>query len=391
MTNAAKPLIVAGHICLDLIPTFEERETAAAGEMFRPGTLVKVGPAVISTGGAVANTGLALHKLGYPVRLAGSVGADTFGDAIRGLLRERAETLEASMMTAREGATSYTVVLSPPGLDRMFLHHPGTNDTFRVEDIPDEQLRGTCLLHFGYPTLMRQVFLDGGRGLRNLLERAKAAGAATSLDVSMPDPESEAGRVDWRAFFREVLPAVDVFLPSYDELSFMLDGKAGLGREPDGNRLRDVAERLLDAGVAAAAVKLGDQGLYLRTASDPARFAWVERLGGQPGQWAGRELHAACFRTEVAGTTGAGDCTIAGFLGALTSGQGPEETLRFASAVGAFNVEAPDATGGIRPRAEVLDRVAKGWDNLPCHLELQDWREASTSGLRRGPRDTTPP
>ncbi len=388
MTNAAKPIIVAGHICLDVIPAFEGREVADLGDILKPGTLVKTGPAVISTGGAVANTGLALHKLGYPVRLLGSAGQDAFGAAIRNILGAIDPALEASMMTAREGSTSYTVVVSLPGLDRMFLHHPGTNDTFAVEDVLDSRLEGASALHFGYPTLMRRVFLDGGKGLRELFERARAKGLATSLDVSMPDPESEAGRVDWKAFLREVLPAVDVFLPSYDELSYMLDGKAGLGKPPDGARLRKVAEWLLEAGVSAAAVKLGEQGLYLATAAEVGRFGWVESLGGDAAKWAGRELHAQCFKTRVAGTTGAGDCTIAGFLAAASEGKGPEETLRFANATGAFCVEAPDATGGIRPRTEVLARLEEGWDNLPCGLRLEGWVPPATAGIRRGVHDS---
>ena len=65
MPGRSAEAVVAGHICLDIIP-------ALAGEAIpAPGRLVAAGPAVTATGGAVSNTGLALHRLGVPTRLAG--------------------------------------------------------------------------------------------------------------------------------------------------------------------------------------------------------------------------------------------------------------------------------------------------------------------------------
>jgi hypothetical protein len=55
--------VVAGHICLDVIPDLATSQDGFE-QRFRPGHLVEVGPAAIATGGAVSNTGLALHKLG---------------------------------------------------------------------------------------------------------------------------------------------------------------------------------------------------------------------------------------------------------------------------------------------------------------------------------------
>ena len=69
-------IIAAGHICLDVIPTFPEKSMDELN-LLRPGSLNIVGPSVISTGGSVSNTGLALHRLGFPVKLIGRVGKDT--------------------------------------------------------------------------------------------------------------------------------------------------------------------------------------------------------------------------------------------------------------------------------------------------------------------------
>ena len=50
----------------------------------------------------------------------------------------------------------------------------------------------------------------------------------------------------------------------------------------------------------------------------------------------------------VVRTTGAGDAAAAGFLLALLDGLSPEDAATMAGAVGATNLEAPDATGGVR-------------------------------------------
>ena len=112
---------------------------------------MKVGPAIRSTGGAVANTGLALHRLGIGVRLVGKVGRDTLwgGDPNRSAAACAAE-LASGMIVSGRDISSYTVVISPPAVDRMFLHCPGANDTLMSRDVPESALADARLLHFGY-------------------------------------------------------------------------------------------------------------------------------------------------------------------------------------------------------------------------------------------------
>ena len=67
--NQQQSIIVAGHICLDLTPRFPE----SALSTLIPGSLVRVDQMHCSVGGAVANTGLALHQLGVKTRLMGRI------------------------------------------------------------------------------------------------------------------------------------------------------------------------------------------------------------------------------------------------------------------------------------------------------------------------------
>ena len=222
--HQAPKVAVAGHICLDIIPSFHS-ENRNFSDILVPGKLIDVGPAAMATGGSVSNTGIALHRLGIQTLMIGKIGPDQFGNMVLGLLNAQDPSLTRGMKIDSSGSTSYTIVISPPGRDRMFFHCPGVNDTFGNADIKDEQINGIRLFHFGYPPLMRKMFRHGARELEELFQRARKKGIITSLDMAKPDPESEAGRANWTRILERVLPYVDLFLPSLDEILFMIDRK----------------------------------------------------------------------------------------------------------------------------------------------------------------------
>ncbi|HEY7349118.1 MAG TPA: carbohydrate kinase family protein [Ktedonobacterales bacterium] len=399
-----RPIAIAGHCCVDIIPAFE----AAAGKenaVLTPGKLTHVGPARFATGGPVPNVGLALHRLGVPPRLFGKVGDDLLGGVLLDLLRRLDPELAARMIVAPGEPTSYSVVISPPGVDRIFLHCPGVNDTYAAADLAAADLEGARFLHFGYPPLMRRIYQENGRELVTMLERARRQGVTTSLDMALPDPASEAGQVDWAAFLRRVLPQVALFLPSAEELLFMLDrprfgvlqarAHGNIVLSMDGDTLARLAEACLAFGAAVVALKLGDQGLYLRTTADRQRLGSAGRgISGDQQEWRGRELLAPCFQAHVVGTTGAGDATIAGFLASLLDGARPEAALRGAVAVGACSVEAADASSAVPAWEVVQQRIAEGaraaqggWRQCAVSLALPGWRWDAIEGIWYGPRD----
>ena len=357
-------VVVAGHVCLDVVPALE------GPARLDPGRLIMAGPAAVSTGGAVPNTGLALHRLGVGVRLVGRIGDDLFGRAVLGILEDAGTGLSEGMIVVGGEATSYSIVISPPGVDRSFIHCTGANDGFTDDDVHLEPLAGARLFHFGYPPIMREMYAGGGARLTAMFAKVRGAGLATALDMCLPDPGTGAGRVDWQRVLAGALPFVDVFLPSIDELLLMLEPGSPPGRATDRPLLAALAERLLAMGPAIVVIKLGDQGLYVRTTHDRGRLGDLcDRLGMSVDDWLARQVLSPCFRAEqVAGTTGSGDCTIAGFLAALLRGEAPAAAATSATAVGACSVEAPTATGGIPPWPDVAARLRSGWERLPTTI-----------------------
>jgi sugar/nucleoside kinase (ribokinase family) len=260
--------IVAGHICLDIIPDVSAIEPGTFNANFRPGHLLEAGAATLSTGGPVSNTGLALHKLGVPVRLIAKVGDDSFGHVVTRIIDAIDPELLSGMELDPQAITSYSVIISPPHIDRIFLHCPGANHDFGSDDVSTAQLAQADLLHFGYPPLMRRIYSNGGRELAELMGRAQAIGVTTSIDLCYPDPHSEAGRLDWVALFRSVLPHVDVFAPSLEELLFMLRRKTfdeltargSVVDQATPELLHDISDELIGLGVKIVLIKLGAHG-----------------------------------------------------------------------------------------------------------------------------------
>jgi len=378
-------IVVAGHICLDIIPDWK----IGSIKTIVPGHILEMSGLKLSTGGAVANTGLTLKKLGISTTLLGKIGSDAFGKVILEILEKEDKTLVENMIISKDEISSYTIVLNPPDTDRVFLHYPGPNHTFDANDIPYERIKSGRIFHFGYPPLMQKFYENEGKELVKMFRRIRKMNMITSLDMAMPDPESPAGKINWYKFFKNVLPVVDIFMPSIDELLYMLNPEKFYNISEKKERidvllLDQLAAQLIDYGANVVAIKLGDQGLYLR--SHQTEKGNLSRIIN-PSQWNYRQLLSPCFATEVKGTTGTGDATIAGFLAQLLDGGEPEKCITLATAVGACCVEAVDATGGIRPLPEVISRINSGWERLSLSTPIDNWKYDYQYKIWKGPED----
>ena len=385
--------VAAGHLCLDIIPDLHRLQTGEFNRLFKPGRLIQTGAACFSTGGPVSNTGLALHRLGIHVKLNAKIGDDPFGKIVTELVARQDADLTNGIVVDAQVATSYTFIINPPDVDRIFLHCTGANDAFDAGDVAYDLAAQSRLFHFGYPPIMRQMYLNEGAELVEIMRRVKRGGTTTSLDLTFPDLSSESGRVNWRAILQSVLPAVDIFLPSFEEVYFMLHREAfevlsargTLLEQVTPQMLSDLSRELLDMGVRIVVLKLGDRGLYVRTASEQLLRHMGFAGPANCAAWAGREIWSPCFAVSVVGTTGSGDATIAGFLSALLRGLSLEKSLRMAVAVGACNVEAADALSGLCSWENTLARVASGWRQLPLTLHAPGWEWNEDQTLWFGP------
>lgn len=368
----SKKVIAAGHICIDITPVFPDKKTANIGDVLKPGKLIEMGKAEVSTGGAVANTGLGMKVLGADVTLMGKLGCDEFGDMICGIL----DKYDASkgMIRSEEVSTSYSVVLAVPGIDRIFLHNPGANNHFHASDISEKALKEAALFHFGYPTLMKSMYENDGEELVELFKKVKECGCATSLDLSAVDPDTEAGKADWEKIISRVMPYVDFFVPSVEELCFMLDRErfdewqkraAGcditeiLDPEKD---IRPLAEKCMTLGAKVLLLKCGKPGMYFCSADSDTLKKAGERVGLDIDVWSNKVIFEKSYVPDkVLSGTGAGDTSIAAFLTSILNGEEPEMALHLAASTGASCVAAYDALSGLKTFDELKEKINAGW------------------------------
>ncbi len=159
--NRNVDIIVSGHLCLDLIPRMEH---VPLSSLSSPGRLFEVGAMDVSTGGAVSNTGLALHRLGINVRLMATVGGDMLGRATVEFLNTRDPALSQLITVQPDLSSSYTIVLAPQKVDRIFLHANGPNAVFGIANVNFSLLAQAKIFHLGYPPPVAPP--DRGRGRR---------------------------------------------------------------------------------------------------------------------------------------------------------------------------------------------------------------------------------
>ncbi len=371
--NTAPDAVVAGYLGVDLTPGFSAaRAPVPFSELFRPGKLIETEGLHFSLGGVVANTGLALQRFGLRVELMGCVGRDALGELVMARLAQAGAA--AGIRRADRAGTAYGLVLAPPGADRLFLEDPGCNRIFSADDLDYDVIGRSRLFHFGYPPLMEALWTNGGTGLLTLLGRVRERGVAVSLDLTLPDPDSPSGQADWRAILEAALPLVDIFVPSVEELLFMVapEQYAHLLAAAKGGDLipvippalvAELAAWVLARGVKIVLIKAGHCGAYLRTGDLAALANAVPALrlataaGCPDGVWL-KPLPVAPGRFQNA--CGAGDCAVAGFLAALLNGADVRVAGAYAMLAGRDNLYGQDALTGLRNWQQMTQSLTDG-------------------------------
>ncbi len=301
------------------------------------GSLQFVSGLDVHSGGCALNTGIALHALGWEVRVEGQVGDDILGDYLLRVVKRHG--MATSGIRRVSAGTAGSVALVTSGGERTFLHYIGSNRIDQAGLKAWQRLPSARHLHVGGAFLLPGL---DGEPMADMLQTAHGMGMTTSVDTAY----DFSGQ--WMDLIRPVLPHVDYFLPSY------LEAKAMTG-ESDPERQ---ARHLLEAGVQTVGIKLGDQGALIAT---------------QPGGPGGfRAWPVAPLKVAVVDTTGAGDSWVAGFLDGVLRGWGLPAAALWGNAEGAACVQATGASTGVLDRAGLLSLLgAQGrgeeFDRLRSH------------------------
>jgi sugar/nucleoside kinase (ribokinase family) len=261
-----------------------------------------VDEAQLVVGGSSSITACGAARLGLRTAIAGVIGDDLFGSFMRRRLDDGGVVTEALTVDAAR-PTGLSTVLVEPG-DRATMTFPGTIGAMRAADVPDSLLERARHVHTG------GFFLQGGGDeLGDILRRARAAGATTSLDPGA-DPDEQ-----WDGGLGDLLGEIDYLMPNSVEA-------CALAREA----AVEQAARTLAAAGPAVVVKCGADGV-LAVAGDTV-------------------VRAQALSVEVADTIGAGDSTNAGWLAGVLQGWEPAAAARLAAVCGSLSTRGRGGTAG---------------------------------------------
>jgi sugar/nucleoside kinase (ribokinase family) len=292
---SAKRVLVVGEINVDLL--------LQGSQAFpTPGREVLVDDFTMALGSASAICAMGLARLGTPVRFAGVVGTDVWGEYCLGVMRAAGIDL-APVRSDPAVKTGVTVSITSPS-DRALVTYLGSITALASSDVDDQVFDGVDHLHVSSYFLQSRL----RAGCRDLFRRAGRHGLTTSLDPGFDPHET------WGPELAETLCEVDVFLPNEVELA----GITGLS---------DPEEALgaLENGRTLTVAKLG------------ARGATTRHLGAT--------IARAALKVTPIDTTGAGDSFNAGFLHAWLAGRPLEQALALGAACGALSTLGLGGTG----------------------------------------------
>jgi sugar/nucleoside kinase (ribokinase family) len=342
--------VIAGYLCVDLIPEFKKNEThASIADVLKPGKLIEIDGLNSTLGGIVANTGMAMKKFSKNVFLNGLIGDDFIGKIAMEWLDKYG--LSGGIKTVHEPGTAFGLVIAPPGVDRIFLESPGCSQLFDDSHIRYDAIAQSRLFHFGYPPLLKQFYLNEGSQLKTLMSRVQQMNVVTSLDFSLPDPDSESAKVRWPEVLKKVLPFTDIFAPSLEEaLLIMMPGEyariqsslgdADLIDQVSVETIRQAGKLIIASGAKIALIKAGHRGAYL-WAGDVSSLNEKSGFHLSIERWNHCELWCPAYPVDekrVKNASGAGDTAVAAFLAAILDGEDPERCLRYAALAGRNNL-----------------------------------------------------
>lgn len=274
----------------------------------------------LHTGGCANNTSIALARFGVSTGALGKIGTDGFGDFILRTLVEN-EVDVRGIVRDSSANTSLTFVMIAPDGERTFFHYIGANAQLSSEDINFELVKECKFLHVAGSFLMPKF---DGLPTAEVLKKAKEFGVTTCLDTAWNS------KGNWLKIIDPCLRYVDIFLPSIEEARMISDLQ-----KPE-----EIAKSLLDYGIKIVGLKMGENGSYIRTATD--------------------ELYVPAYKVKVVDATGAGDAFSAGFLAGIVKGWDLEKSAKLANAAGAACIRAIGCTAGIKNLRETLE-IAGLW------------------------------
>jgi len=260
----------------------------------RPGETILGSDFHTIPGGKGANQAVAAARLGAEVSMVGRLGNDAFAEVLLDNLA--ASGVETAFISRDDrSATGVALIVVDDEGENSIVVASGAN-----MQISEAEVNAAENLIAGSDVIVLQLEVPLPAVIRSA-QIAKAHGVPVILN---PAPACELPQ--------ELFPLVDVLVPNETEAA-LLSGQAAESAE----EMKPAAHKLLDRGVGAVVITLGNKGALLTNQGD-----------------AGIEFPA--FKIDPVDTTAAGDAFVAGLAVHLGAGNPLPDAIRWANAAGAL-------------------------------------------------------
>ncbi|MBN9617957.1 MAG: ribokinase [Acidobacteriales bacterium 59-55] len=310
MLAGTKPVVVVGSINIDLVANTEkipiEGETVL-GKSFR-----------IHPGGKGANQAVAVARLGYPVRMVGRLGDDSFGAQLKANLKSAG--VDVAGVAVSPGTSGIAMIVVAEKGENSIVITPGANALLTPQDLDAniEIIRSASIV-----LTQLEIPIETVRHLAEICSREEVP---LILD---PAPAKELPL--------DLLKNIEWFTPNETEAAFFIGRSNGVANTLDPVPM---AQRLLRNGMRGVVLKLGSRGAYLASATGQTAFL-------DP------------FPAGAIDTTAAGDAFNGAFAVGLMLKMGPVEAARFATAAAAISVTRAGAQPSMPGMEEVEQMMAR--------------------------------
>ncbi len=265
---------------------------------------------VVTPGGKGANQAVAAGRIGGDVRFVGCVGADGYGDLLRGSLT--AAGVDVTDLAAVSRPSGVALILVTPDGENSIVVAPGANGAVTPEYVAGREsgwgAADVVVMQLEVPmaTVEHVAAVCRRTGSRFLLNAAPAA---------VPPAE--------------VLAACDPLVVNRSEALILLGEDAGTQADPE-----ELARRLAGLGPSSVVLTLGADGAL-----------GLDSAGGVH--------HEPARAVRAVDTTGAGDAFVGALAVALAGGGSLADGLGLATEVAAYSVQRPGAQASYPDAAEL--------------------------------------
>ena len=300
---------MAGHIAI--LGVFVADTSYRADRAPKMGETILGNSFALGPGGKGSNQAVAAARAGAEAHMITKLGNDTFADLAFATWQDAGVTPAVTQHDDDYTGAAYIFIEEATGNNAIIIC-PGIASSISVESVEAKaDLIGSAAV---FMTQLEQPIDAAHRGL----EIAKAGSAITILN---PAPAA--------SLPRDIFPLCDYVTPNESEA----EGLTGIPVTDVASAER-AAKALLDLGVGAALITLGENGALLVTEEGAT--------------------HAPCIHAgPVVETTGAGDAFNGGFAVALSEGLSPAEALRFGNATAGLSVTRKGTAPSMPTRAEI--------------------------------------